>query len=105
MEDKRNFVNQVPAGSFKKAFGEHEINYKLMKQEEEAKIAKKREEEKLIQKNHLGSLKFKPKKAVNGLFPGDVPSHAPGQVSQSVDGAPVAEQGGIISNRYLQEIE
>ena len=53
-----------------------------MKQEEEAKIAKKREEEKLIQKNHLGSLKFKPKKAVNGLFPGDIPS-AP--VSQSVD--------------------
>ena len=98
MEDKRNFVNQVPAGSFKKAFGEHEINYKLMKQEEEAKIAKKREEEKLIQKNHLGSLKFKPKKAVNGLFPGDIPS-AP--VSQSVDGAPREEQGGIISNRYL----
>ncbi len=31
LEDKRNFVNQVPAGGFKKAFGEHEINYKLNK--------------------------------------------------------------------------
>ena len=40
---------------------------------------------------------------MNGLFPGDIPSQAP--ISQSVDGAPREEQGGIISNRYLQEIE
>lgn len=68
LEDKRNFVNQVPAGGFKKAFGEHEINYKQMKEEREAAIAKKREDEKAQLKNHYGSLKFKPKKgaAVQG---------------------------------------
>ena len=62
LENKRNFVNQVPAGGFKKAFGEHEINYKQMKDEREAKIAQKRVEEKNKLKNHYGALKFKPKK-------------------------------------------
>jgi hypothetical protein len=46
LEDKRNFVNQVPAGGFAKAFGEHEITYKQMMSEREAQIAKKRHEEK-----------------------------------------------------------
>ena len=46
LEDKRNFVNQVPAGGFSKAFGEHEVNYRQMKEDREAKVAKKREEEK-----------------------------------------------------------
>ena len=66
LEEKRNFVNQVPAGRFKKAFGEHEVNYKLMKGEQEAAIAKKREEERIQLKSHQGSLKFKPKKALTG---------------------------------------
>ena len=46
LEDKRNFVNLVPAGGFKKVFGEHEIQYKLLKDEQEAAITKRREEEK-----------------------------------------------------------
>ena len=60
LEDKRNFVNQVPAGGFKKAFGEHELNYKQMKSEREALIAQKRQEEKSKLKNHYGKLKYKP---------------------------------------------
>ena len=39
LEDKRNFVNQVPAGGFKKAFGEHELSYRQMKDEREVLIA------------------------------------------------------------------
>ena len=68
LEDKRNFVNQVPAGSLKKVFGEHEINYKMIKEEKEAAIAKRREEEKNQLRNHKGSLKHKPKKTLTGVY-------------------------------------
>ena len=62
LEDKRNFVNQVPAGGFKRAFGEHEVNYQKNKDRVEAELAKKREEEQIKMKNHYGSLKYKPKR-------------------------------------------
>ena len=62
LEDKRNFVNQVPAGGFKRAFGEHEVNYQQMKEEREALISQKRQEEKSKLQNHYGKLKFKPNK-------------------------------------------
>jgi len=52
----------MPAGGFKRAFGEHEVNYKLKKEKIEAELAKKREQEKSMLKNHYGSLKYKPKK-------------------------------------------
>ena len=86
LEDKRNFVNQVPAGGFKKAFGEHEINYKLNKDKVEAEIAKKREDEKAQLKNHYGSLKFKPKKSPLIIGPNEVSSGNPNGLS--ADGLP-----------------
>ena len=46
----------MPAGGFKKAFGEHELKYKELMEEREAAIAKKREEEKNQLRNHYGSL-------------------------------------------------
>lgn len=36
LEDKRNFVNQVPAGGFKNAFVEHEVSYRQLKEERES---------------------------------------------------------------------
>ena len=36
LEDKRNFVNPVPAGGFLKAFGELEVKYKLDREERDA---------------------------------------------------------------------
>ena len=43
LEDKRNFVNQ-DAGSFKRAFGEHEVNYMAKKAEFDQKVAQKKAE-------------------------------------------------------------
>ena len=111
LEDKRNFVNQVPPGGFAKAFGEHEINYKQMKDDREAAISKKREEEKAQLKNHYGSLKFKPKKHAAG----DLNSQLQTSLAYSVDAANPVEGGGnllgspragrgILSNRFLDEI-
>ena len=89
----------MPAGAFSKAFGEHEVNYRLMKGEQEGIIAKRREEEKNLLKNHQGSLKFKPKKALTGINSSDI-----GQLAISVD---VANQngGGILTNRYADEVQ
>ena len=58
----------MPAGGFKKAFGEHEINYKLMKGDADDKIAKRRTQERNSMKDHYGSLKFKPKKPIENPY-------------------------------------
>ena len=91
-------MNQVPAGSFKKAFGEHEINYRMLKEEKEAAIAKRREEEKNQLKNHLGSLKHKPKKALTGVNQPDLNTAI--SVANSVE----VNRGGILTNRHAEEV-
>lgn len=119
LEDKRNFVNQVPAGGFKNAFVEHEVSYRQMKEERESQIALKRLEEKSKLKNHYGQLKYKPNKDAIEAY--DINSKLK-QLAQSVDGKVPKESNngnsnsslikqittpekGILHNKYLDEVK
>ena len=101
LEDKRNFINQVPAGGFKRAFGEYEINYKNLKDEHDSAIAKRREEEKNQLRNHQGSLKHRPKKTLTGVDQiGGIATAGSISVVNSVE----VNRGGILTNRYAEEV-
>ena len=80
----------MPAGGFRKAFGEHELIYKQNKEKAEADIRKNRDDERTMLKNHYGSLKHKPKKGAVLLAQGGHvsaldPSLVPRSLANSVD--------------------
>lgn len=64
LDQKRNFVLQVPAGNIKSHVKEYEEAYKQKKQQILAEIERKRLEEAQKLEDHINSLKYKPNAAL-----------------------------------------
>ena len=73
LADKRNFVNQVPAGSFLEAQKEYGKQYKEKKANADKALAERREKRESEFQNHYASIKYKPK------IPAVANSHDTGQ--------------------------
>ena len=95
----------MPAGGFKLAFGQHEVQYLKNKDKVEAELAKRREEEKTKMKNHYGSLKYKPKK-IDISQQLNSPSL---DITRNKDVSSSLQNGhgpadNVLSNRFLEDI-